>query len=61
MKDIWILNNYKFLFLIANQVAASSAAREQAKYGIAGGIAEEVLTSIRTIAAFGGQAREIER
>ncbi|XP_059477144.1 ATP-dependent translocase ABCB1-like isoform X2 [Neocloeon triangulifer] len=43
------------------KIAASSAAREQLKYGIAGGIAEEVLYSIRTVAAFGGQAKEVER
>ncbi|XP_065339675.1 ATP-dependent translocase ABCB1-like isoform X2 [Cloeon dipterum] len=43
------------------KIAAASAAREQLKYGIAGGIAEEVLTSIKTVAAFGGQAKEVER
>ncbi|XP_071446041.1 ATP-dependent translocase ABCB1-like [Hetaerina americana] len=43
------------------KMASSSAAREQLKYGVAGGIAEEVLTSIRTVASFGGQAREIRR
>ncbi|KAF4517428.1 hypothetical protein B566_EDAN005037 [Ephemera danica] len=43
------------------KISASSAAREQLKYGLAGGIAEEVLSSIRTVVAFGGQAREIQR
>ncbi|XP_063233028.1 ATP-dependent translocase ABCB1-like isoform X2 [Bacillus rossius redtenbacheri] len=43
------------------KIAASSAAREQLKYSIAGGIAEEVLCSIRTVAAFGGQDRETLR
>ncbi|XP_046390861.1 ATP-dependent translocase ABCB1-like isoform X2 [Ischnura elegans] len=43
------------------KMASSSAAREQLKYGIAGGIAEEVLSCIRTVASFGGQNREIRR
>ena len=43
------------------RVAASSAAREQLKYAIAGGIADEVLNCIRTVAAFGGQVREVKR
>ncbi|XP_034242655.1 ATP-dependent translocase ABCB1-like isoform X2 [Thrips palmi] len=43
------------------RVAASSAAREQMKYAIAGGIADEVLNCIRTVAAFGAQDREAKR
>nr|CAD7256374.1 unnamed protein product [Timema shepardi] len=43
------------------KMASSSAAREQLKYSIAGGIAEEVLSSIRTVAAFGGQEKEVHR
>lgn len=43
------------------RVAASSAAREQMKYSIAGAIAEEVLNCIRTVAAFGAQDREAKR
>nr|CAD7393557.1 unnamed protein product [Timema cristinae] len=43
------------------KIASSSAAREQLKYSIAGGIAEEVLGSIRTVAAFGGQDKEVHR
>lgn len=43
------------------RVAASSAAREQLKYSIAGGIADEVLNCIRTVAAFGAQDREVKR
>ena len=30
-------------------------------YGKAGSIAEEVLSSIRTVVAFGGQEKEVER
>lgn len=40
---------------------SGSAAREQIRYGIAGGIASEVLNSIRTVASFGGEPREIKR
>ncbi|KAK7863891.1 hypothetical protein R5R35_007224 [Gryllus longicercus] len=41
------------------KVSASSAAREQLKYSLAGGIAEEVLSNIRTVAAFGGQLKAV--
>ena len=37
------------------------SAKEQLLYGKAGAIAEEVLSSIRTVIAFGGEEREIER
>lgn len=40
---------------------ATQAAREQQKYGKAGAVAEEVLSSIRTVVAFGGEKREIKR
>lgn len=36
-------------------------AREQAQYAGAGAIAEEVIGLIRTVAAFGGQEKEVER
>uniref|UniRef100_A0A6Q2Y9K0 Bile salt export pump n=1 Tax=Esox lucius TaxID=8010 RepID=A0A6Q2Y9K0_ESOLU len=35
--------------------------RELLAYAEAGGVADEVLTSIRTVAAFGGQQKEVER
>ena len=35
--------------------------KEFAAYGRAGAIAEEVLSSIRTVVAFGGQKKEVER
>ncbi len=43
------------------KLIATQSAREQQKYGRAGAVAEEVLSSIRTIAAFGGEKREIQR
>ncbi|XP_025418287.1 multidrug resistance protein 1-like [Sipha flava] len=42
-------------------ISSGTAAREQAKYALAGAIAEEVLSNIRTIAAFGGELRESKR
>lgn len=42
-------------------MASSSAAREQLKYSVAGKIAEEALTAIRTVVAYGGQHGELKR
>ncbi|OWA55520.1 putative Multidrug resistance protein 1B [Hypsibius exemplaris] len=46
---------------LISKVVASASTREQEKYMKAGAIAEEVLSCIRTVAAFGGQKREIRR
>ena len=35
--------------------------KEMAAYGKAGAIAEEVLSSIRTVVAFGGHDKEVDR
>lgn len=40
---------------------ASAATAEAKKYAIAGGIAEEVLTSMRTVISFNGQYYEADR
>ena len=40
---------------------SSVTAQELDAYAKAGSIAEEVLSSIRTVAAFGGEKKEIER
>ena len=48
-------------FFAAEQVGSGVAAREQLRYGIAGGIVSEALTSIRTISAFGSQQWELQR
>ncbi|XP_022176201.1 multidrug resistance protein 1B-like isoform X3 [Myzus persicae] len=53
-----------FLVVVSGALAiisASTAAREQIKYGLAGSIAKEVLLNIRTVAAFGGELRESKR
>ncbi|CAI4228037.1 unnamed protein product [Auanema sp. JU1783] len=43
------------------KLMATAATREAKKYAIAGGIAEEVLTSMRTVIAFNGQHKECAR
>ena len=43
------------------QLQTSLAEKESAAYACAGAIAEEVLSSIRTVVAFGGQAKELDR
>lgn len=43
------------------KVSSNSAAREQMKYAIAGGIAKEVLSNIRTVAAFCKEYVEMKR
>ena len=40
---------------------AGFAKQEQTLYAAAGSVAEEVLSSIRTVAAFGGEHKEIDR
>lgn len=43
------------------QVQGSLSEKELNSYVTAGTVAEEVLSSIRTVAAFGGESKEIER
>ena len=45
----------KFLF------QGSFAAREMKAYSEAGSVAEEVLSNITTVIAFGGQQKEVQR
>ncbi|XP_050420409.1 ATP-dependent translocase ABCB1-like isoform X2 [Adelges cooleyi] len=46
-------------FLCIN--SSKAVAREQIKYSLAGGIAEEVFTAIKTVAAFGLEKKQIDR
>ncbi|GBN19924.1 Multidrug resistance protein 1B, partial [Araneus ventricosus] len=46
---------------ILGKMTTFAATEEQKKYAIAGGIAEEALSSIRTVTMFNGQNREIKR
>lgn len=43
------------------QVASIFTIKEQKLYAGAGAIAEEVLSSIKTVVAFGGEYKEVER
>ncbi|RXM28403.1 Multidrug resistance protein 1 [Acipenser ruthenus] len=44
-----------------SKVLTSFTSKEQVAYAKAGAVAEEVLSSIKTVVAFGGQKKEIER
>ncbi|CAL1280383.1 unnamed protein product [Larinioides sclopetarius] len=46
---------------LVGKLVSTAAAREQKQYAVAGGIAEEVLSSIRTVTMFNGQEREVKR
>ncbi|CAI8057874.1 ATP-dependent translocase ABCB1 [Geodia barretti] len=46
---------------IMSRIVASFTAREQSAYAAAGSVAEEVLSAIRTVVAFGGENKEAER
>ena len=43
------------------QLISSFASQEQKEYASAGAVAEEVLSSIRTVVSFGGENREAQR
>ena len=42
-------------------MTAGFASQEQKQYASAGAVAEEVLSSIRTVVAFGGEDKEYDR
>ena len=54
----FLVHSITILFL---QIIVSFTVREQSAYAAAGAVAEEVLSSIRTVVAFGGEAKEAER
>lgn len=49
------------LMLHIMQLVATFGTAEQKHYAAAGNIAEEVLSAIRTVVAFGGEHKEVER
>ena len=58
------LIDYNKVYLINNnslKIIATFTVREQTAYASAGGVAEEVLSSIRTVVAFEGEKKETER
>ena len=46
---------------LSARVMAAFSSKEQVAYAAAGSIAEEVISSIRTVVAFGGERFEMER
>ena len=44
---------------VAAKVQTSFAEKEMSAYGRAGAVAEEVLSAVRTVVAFGGEAKEV--
>ncbi|CAG2171456.1 unnamed protein product, partial [Oppiella nova] len=46
---------------VMNKVQASFARKEMDSYASAGNMAEEVISSVRTVYAFGGEAKEVDR
>ena len=46
---------------LAARVQTSFAEKETEAYGKAGSLVEEVLSAIRTVVAFGGQKKEVDR
>jgi ATP-binding cassette subfamily B (MDR/TAP) protein 1 len=51
----------EFNNLILLQVQSSLTAQELESYGDAGAVVEEVLSSLRTVVAFGGENKEVTR
>ena len=51
----------KILRCLSPQVTAVFTSKEQKQYAGAGAVAEEVLSSIRTVLAFAGEKKEVER
>ena len=44
---------------VAAKIQTSFAGKEMSAYGRAGAVAEEVLSAVRTVVAFGGEAKEV--
>lgn len=59
LKTPWAL--YASPPFVCVQVLTSFTSKEQTAYAKAGAVAEEVISSIRTVFAFSGQEKEIER
>ena len=64
---VWVGVYVSFVGLIRiisdlfQQIVASFTVRAQSAYAAAGAIAQEVLSSIRTVVAFGGEYKELDR
>ena len=51
----------RFNYKLFSQITTAFTKKELDAYAKAGGIAEEVLSSIRTVVAFAGQQKEVDR
>ena len=49
------------LYVVCFQIVAALTTKEQKAYAQAGNIAEEVISCIRTVVAFGGEDKEAQR
>lgn len=58
---IYLLTIYMISNCIFEQILSSFTNKELCAYAKAGAVAEEVLAAIRTVIAFGGQKKELER
>lgn len=56
-----LVATFFFSCVVCGQLVASFGTKEQDAYAKAGAVAEEVLSSIRTVVAFGGEHKESER
>ena len=61
-----VLSGDKYLMLLCHiihilQLISSFASQEQKQYASAGAVAEEVLSSVRTVVSFGGEYKEAVR
>ena len=56
-----LANHNLYVFAYPLQIVASYGTKEQDAYAKAGAVAEEVLSSVRTVVAFGGEHKEAAR
>lgn len=62
----WFHCSHKLMFamplcFLDCQLIAQATLKEQTAYAQAGSVASEALSSIRTVSAFGGEEKELER
>lgn len=58
---LFVSTKFYFITFYLFQISSRLSKKELKAYGIAGSVAEEVLSSIRTVVAFGGQEAEVKR
>ena len=53
--------NFSYEQTFISQFVANMTGKELQAYAAAGAVTEEVLSAIRTVAAFGGEKKEVEK